>query len=157
MIIHTKYIFRRVCALPSLVLSRSSCIALYVSLDIEHHPLQLVALRWCPSVVIFILPQHRPSRVIDIQYGRSTSSLVSRLVNIPVSAFVRGLPIILLFNPNLESFNRDPGHYEISVIISWWLSQMSHDAIRWLSFPMPFGRLFGMFQDHFRFRWELLQ
>ena len=78
---------------------------------IRDHPLQPVALTRCRSVVIFILLKHWPSRLIALQYGRSTSSSVSRLVTIPVRAFGRGLLIILLFNSNLKSFSHDLGRY----------------------------------------------
>ena len=65
---------------------------------------------------------------------------VSRLVNIPVGAFGRGLPIILLFNPNIESFGHDLGRY----------AQSS-------SLALPFGRLFRSFGDHVRSRSEQLR
>ena len=93
--------------------------------------MQLVAVTRCPSVVIFILLHRRPSRLTGIQYGRSAFISVSSWVNIPVGAFSRGLPIILIFHPNLECFRCDLGCCEISVIISWELSQ--------LSLIMPFG------------------
>ena len=79
----------------------------------------------CPSVVILILLQHQASQLIALQYGRLAFVSVSRLVNIPVGAFGRGLPMILLFNPNLESFDHDLGRCEISVVVS----TVSHDAV----------------------------
>ena len=36
---------------------------------------------------------------------------VSRFVNLSVGAFSRGLPLILLFNPNFESFGHNLGRY----------------------------------------------
>jgi len=144
------YIFRRVCALQTLVH------------DIVGQPwyrlLQPVALRRWPSVVIFILLQHRPSRLIAPQYGYSISSSASHLVNIPVSAFSRGLSMILWFNPNLESFGHHLGRYAQSAspgsCLNWlsWCHSVTvfHDAIQWLSLMMPFGTLFGKFGDYFR-------
>jgi len=105
------YIFKRGCTLQTFVHS-------FVGQP-RYHLLQPVALTRCPSVVIFILLQHRPSRLIGLQYNRAVFLSVSHLVNIPVGAFGRGLPIIVLFNPNLESFDRDLRSCEISVIISW--------------------------------------
>jgi len=87
--------------------------------------MQPVALTRCPSVVILILLQHRPSRLIDRQYSRSASSYVSRLVNIPVGAFGRGLPIIILYNPNLESFGHDLGRYAQSSSLGSCLNCLS--------------------------------
>jgi len=49
----------------------------------------------CPSVVILILFQHWPSRLLGLQYGCLAFRSVSHWVNIPVSALGRGLPIIL--------------------------------------------------------------
>ena len=83
------YIFECVCALQTLVhgfVGQSRYL---------HHLVQPVALTRCTSVVVFKLLQHWPSMLIALQYGRSTSSWVSRLVNIPVGAFSRGLPMIL--------------------------------------------------------------
>jgi len=103
--------------------------------------------RRCPSVVMFILLQPRPSRLIGLQYSRSAFISVSRLVNIPVGAFGRGLPIILLFNLNLESFGHDLGHYAQSSslssclnCLSWCHSvTVSREAVLWLSLAMRFG------------------
>jgi len=89
-----------------------------------------VALTRCPSVVIFIHLQHRPTRLIALQYGRSAFISVSRLVDIPVNAFSRGLPIILLFDLNLESFGHDPGRYAQSSSLRCSCSLTDHPPSR---------------------------
>jgi len=120
--------------------------------------------RQCPSVVIFILFPHRPSRLVGLQYGQSACIPGGRLVNIPVGAIGRGLLIILLFNPDLEWFGHDLDRYSQSSslgrclnCLSWCHSLMvSRDAVWWQFLTMPFGRQFGIFGDHFRSRSELL-
>jgi len=54
---------------------------------------------------------------------------VSRLVDIPVAAFGRGLPMILLSNPNIESFGHDLGRYAQSSSLGSCLNCLT----------MPFG------------------
>jgi len=49
---------------------------------------------------MLILLQHQPSRLIGFQDGGAAFFSVCSLVNIPEGSFSRGLPIILLFNPN---------------------------------------------------------
>jgi len=90
-----------------------------------------VALTRCPSVVIFILLQHRPGRLIGLQYGRSAFISVSPLVNIPVDAFGRGLPIIL---SSCAIHSRQSGNH-LSVVVST-VSRchsvtVSRDAVRY--------------------------
>jgi len=79
---------------------------------------------------MFILLQHRPSRLIAIQYGRSAFISVSGWVNIPVDAFGRGLPKILLFDLNLESFGLDLGRYAQSSTLRCSCSLTDHPPSR---------------------------
>jgi hypothetical protein len=111
------YIFMRGCTRQTLVHSFLD--------QPRYHLLQPVALTRCPSVVIFILLQHRPSRLIVLQYSRAAFLSVSRLVNIPVGAFGRGLSIILLLNSNIVSFGHDLGRYAQSSSLGSCLNCLS--------------------------------
>jgi len=103
--------------------------------------------------------------LIGLQYGLSAFLSPSHLVNILVSAFGRGLPIVLLFNSNLDSFSHDLGPYALSSSLGSYLHCLSScpvvtvscGAVRWLLLVVPFSRLFDMFGDHFRSHLELLR
>jgi len=75
------HIFRRVCALPTLVHSSVGQPRYLIS------SLAAGGSPRCQSVVILILLQHRPRTLIGLQYRRSEFISASRLVNIPVGAF----------------------------------------------------------------------
>ena len=92
---------------------------------IWNHPSQPEALTRCPWVVTFILFHHLRKRLFGLQYDHSASSLVSHLVNIPVSAFRRGLQMIPLFNPNLGSFSDDYRHSAQSFCLCSYLNGLS--------------------------------
>jgi hypothetical protein len=69
MVIHTMYIFRHSCAYTTLVHS-------FVGPH-GYDLFQKVALKRCPSVVIFIRLQRLRSILMHLQYGRSASISVS--------------------------------------------------------------------------------
>jgi len=146
-------------------LSQPSCIALYASLDIWYPLLQPVALSRCPSVVMFILLQHRASRLIVLQYSRAAFLAVSHLVTSQSVPSVEGsrqssywIPICSPSTVILVATKSQWSSLGSCLnCLSWCHSvTVSCDAVWGLSLAMPFGRVCGTFRDHFRSRSELL-